>query len=290
MNTCPGGIFSDTVASVPELNESHYAERPPTPELADYVASLWYQRVSAGSGRYGQRIVPDGSVDALWRDGLLCVAGPDTSWRMEEVPAGSSIVGIRLRPGAARLLFGEVPASETRNQQIDLSDLWGAGPVRELGERMGAAGSHWAMAEVLEQAMLGRLRDANEVDAIIRASIRAFDAPEPMPVPAVAERFGLSERQFRRRFVTAVGYGPKALEGVFRLRRAMNLYETHAAGGCPARATEVAVAVGYADQAHMTREMRRLAGITPSQLIRSLPAAAPATRALPESGRVCYAA
>ncbi|HEX4705986.1 MAG TPA: helix-turn-helix transcriptional regulator, partial [Pseudonocardiaceae bacterium] len=83
----------------------------------------------------------------------------------------------------------------------------------------------------------------------------------PPPIPDVADRFGLSERQFRRRFVTAVGYGPKTLTSVLRLGRAMRrLYDpTH-------RAADVAIAAGYADQPHMTREMRRLAGITPGEL------------------------
>jgi AraC-like DNA-binding protein len=83
----------------------------------------------------------------------------------------------------------------------------------------------------------------------------------------VAERFGLSERQLRRRFVAAVGYGPKTLEGVFRMRRAMSLSDTISADGIRLRAADVAMAAGYADQPHMTREMRRLTGMTPGELL-----------------------
>lgn len=245
------------------MTESRYWERAPVPALSEYVDSVWCQEVSPGPRLYGQRVVPDGCVDALWRDGLLCVAGPDTSWRIAQLPAGSMVVSVRFRPGMAPLLFGDAPASEACNQQVDLADLWGHAPVRELGLRMDTSGSPAEMAAVLERAVVDRVRVVDEPDLMVRAAIREFDSPDPMPVPVVADRFGLSERQFRRRFIAAVGYGPKSLEGVLRLRRAMRLFE-EAAG---ASIADVAAAAGYADQPHMTREMRRLAGVTPSELV-----------------------
>ena len=65
---------------------------------------------------------------------------------------------------------------------------------------------------------------------------------------------GLGERQLRRRFASAVGYGPKTFARVIRFRAALGLVR----GG--AALAEAALAAGYADQAHMTREMRSLAG------------------------------
>jgi AraC-like DNA-binding protein len=250
------------------MTESQYEERPPAPELASFVDSLWCQQIaSGGEAQYSQRVLPDGCVDALWRDGVLCVAGPDTRWRMEKVPAGSSIVGVRFRPGTARLLFGDIPASEVRDQQVELADLWGARQVRELTERLGEAESLWAAADLLQGAVLARLPHTSEVDPMVRAAVRLLNAPRPAPVTVVADRFGLSERQLRRRFVAAVGYGPKALEGVLRLRRAIRLSETTSEDGARLRTADVAMEAGYADQPHMTREMRRLAGMTPGELL-----------------------
>jgi transcriptional regulator GlxA family with amidase domain len=100
----------------------------------------------------------------------------------------------------------------------------------------------------------------DNADPVVAAAVREFDTPRPVAVPVIADRYGLSERQFRRRFVAAVGYGPSTLAGVLRLGRAMRL----CAAARPA--ADVAFAVGYADQPHMTREMRRLAGVTPGEL------------------------
>jgi AraC-like DNA-binding protein len=248
------------------MTESRYEERPPAPELSSFVDSLWCQQIAAGGAHHSQRVLPDGCVDALWRDGVLCVAGPDTRWRMAQLPAGSSIVGVRFRPGTARLLFGDVPAGEVRDQQVDLGHLWGTRQVRELTERLGEADSPWEVADLLQRAIFARLPNTGEVDPVVRAAVRVLNAPHPAPVAAVADRFGLSERQLRRRFVAAVGYGPKTLEGVLRLRRAIRFGQTTEDGARP-RMVDVAMRAGYADQPHMTREMRRLAGMTPGELL-----------------------
>jgi AraC-like DNA-binding protein len=236
------------------MTESRYREHAPVPALAGRVQSVWCQQVSAA---HVQRVVPDGCADVLWHNGKLQVAGPDTSWRMVPMPPGSVTVGLRFRPGAAALLFGDMPVSEARDEMPDLADLWGARQVRELIDRISDAKTASA---VLQQAVVDQLSHV-DFDPIVADAVTEFDTPRPPSVPLIADRYGLSERQFRRRFVAAVGYGPSTLTGVLRLGRAMRLCATS-----PRPAVDVAFAVGYADQPHMTREMRRLAGVTPGEL------------------------
>ena len=79
----------------------------------------------------------------------------------------------------------------------------------------------------------------------------------------MARELGVSERQLRRRFVHSVGYGPKLLERILRLRRFI------AAAACARTKslTGLALAAGYADQSHLTRECRELTSLTPTQLL-----------------------
>ena len=72
----------------------------------------------------------------------------------------------------------------------------------------------------------------------------------------------VSERQLRRRFHAAIGYGPKTFARVARLQRMLGLAPS--AGGNLAR---LAAEAGYADHAHMASECSRLTGRTPSALV-----------------------
>jgi len=78
-------------------------------------------------------------------------------------------------------------------------------------------------------------------------------------VGAVAAELGVGERRLHRRTLAAVGYGPKVLARVARLRRLVALGD----GALAARALDA----GYASQAHMTDEVRRLTGTTPVRFL-----------------------
>ncbi|MFP8963898.1 helix-turn-helix domain-containing protein, partial [Streptomyces nanhaiensis] len=82
-----------------------------------------------------------------------------------------------------------------------------------------------------------------------------------LSVAEVAHGAGLSERQLHRRSLAAFGYGPKTLARVLRFRRALRLVR----GGVPP--ASAAAGAGYADQAHLSREVRALAGVQLSVLL-----------------------
>ena len=84
-------------------------------------------------------------------------------------------------------------------------------------------------------------------------------APRPSPL---ARGAGVSERTLRREFLRWVGLGPKA---VLRMARAREATQQLARGLPPA---EVAVAVGCADQAHLTRELKTFFSVTPGELVK----------------------
>ncbi len=81
-------------------------------------------------------------------------------------------------------------------------------------------------------------------------------------VASMAAEIGLTERQLHRRCLAAFGYGAKVLQRVLRFDRAIRL----ARGG--AGLADVAYRAGYADQPHLTREVRALAGVSPTELLR----------------------
>jgi len=236
---------------------SVYAEYRARRAPGRYVACTWTQ-VNTGPAEFRQLVVPDGCADLVWQDGTVQLVGPDRGAWTAPLAPGSAIAGVRLRPGAARLLLGRMPVDEVRDQQVPW-ELLGT-DVAMLKERLGAAGSPDAAAQVLEEFVAG-LSMRYQPDAAVQHVVGLLEPSGTPHLPALAEAVGLSERQLRRRFTEAVGYGPKTLHSILRFQRALDLGRA-----APSGLAAVAHEAGYADQAHFTREVRRLAGVTPTAL------------------------
>ncbi|KNB51897.1 helix-turn-helix transcriptional regulator [Streptomyces caatingaensis] len=198
------------------------------------------------------RVLPDGCVDLIWTDGRLVVAGPDT--RAHLVPAavpGARHTGLRFAPGTGPGLLG-VPAHELRDLRVPLEDLWPGRRARAVARRMAEAG---APGRVLEEAVGAAPPDPWTAEVVASAG-------RGEPVSALAARLAISERQLHRRALRSFGYGPKTLARVLRMRRAVRLARRGLAFA------EVAAVCGYADQAHLAREVRALAGVPLGALTR----------------------
>jgi AraC-like DNA-binding protein len=212
------------------------------------------------------RILPDGCMDLIWssRDGLL-VAGPDTVAHLVTGRVTERYVGLRLPPGTGPAVFGP-PANELRDQRVPLDHLWPAARVAELTERLAGAA---APGRILESVAAARLADAGGPDPSAAVVVAGLAAGQD--VAATARMLDVSTRQLHRRSLALFGYGPKTLARILRLRRALVLLRA----GTPA--AETAVRTGYADQAHLSREVRDLAGVPLRDLLggrRGLPGAA----------------
>src|SRR4051794_13561034 len=235
-----------------------YRELPAPGPPAPHVACPG--RRAAEAAPRVPRIVPAACADIVWVQGeRLVAAGPATGPVLSPVPAGAAAAGVRFRVGAAGSALG-VPAGEVRDATVDLDDVWGLG-ARRLQARLDAAATPDEAAAVLAAAVRRRLPPPGALDGLVRAA--ALRAARPRaPVEALADGLGVGERQLRRRFTDAVGYGPKTLQRVLRFQRFLALAED---GGNDLAA--LAFAAGYADQAHLTRECRRLAGLPPGALL-----------------------
>lgn len=111
----------------------------------------------------------------------------------------------------------------------------------------------------LERIAGRRAAETGIGDPALRAVVHRLAAG--IPVAATAGEFGLGERTLRRMSLSAFGYGPKMLARFLRLQRALAL----ARSGIPF--AETAVRAGYADQAHLARDVRELAGMPLGRLV-----------------------
>jgi AraC-like DNA-binding protein len=167
-------------------------------------------------------------------------------------------VQLGITPLGARALFG-MPPAELASSVITMDDV--LGPLTtELVDRLAAA-THWyerfaVLDDVLERA-IAPVRDPSP--ELTRAWDELARTGGTIDVESVARDVGWSRRHLSERFRVEFGHGPKAMARVMRFERARSKLVTP--GVTIAR---VAAECGYADQAHLAREWRELAGQSPT--------------------------
>lgn len=239
---------------------SEYRETAPPPALGEVLVCAWTQ-VIGGGGDYAQRVMPDGCADLLFiGHAPPVVVGPMTRPATSILPAGTRVTAVRFRPGRAAALLG-APASALADVVIPLSDLWGASAAA-FADRLACTDAEDARQAMLAEALLRRMADAPSADGAVAMAARWLARNPGGRVERLAAMLGMGERQLRRRFAEAVGYAPKTFQRIARFQRALHLAGAHPDRGLAALALDA----GYADQAHMTREVHALSGATPAAL------------------------
>lgn len=241
----------------PIVEDMAYAQRLVAPGVV-----VWSSTVASG-----QRILPDGCLDLILHGERLLVAGPDTTARVHTTSTAGPMTGVRLHGGRGPALLG-VPAHALTDRLLALEEVWGDRRGRALASRVAAdpAGglADWAMG--VADAPTGSpprspsRSTQGDPDPLGPRLLRLLDAG--LGVAAAAQALGYSARQLHRRSLPVFGYGPQHLGRVLRLQRAL------AAADRGFGWAAVAARAGYADQAHLAREVRALTGVTPTTLRR----------------------
>lgn len=241
-----------------------YTEMRPVAALTEVVSAVWVQRVEPGAEPHRQRHLPNGSADIVCRVGAAPqIVGPRTAPAVDVLPAGTTVVGARLRPGATGAVLG-APASELVDRTVDAAELWGAVADR-LGEDLAGGGADRGVARLLQRALLDAIGDAQPIDPVVTETVRRLERGGAGTLTAIRSDLYVSERHLRRRIGETVGLGPKTLQRMLRFQRFLAATQLARAreerpGG--AGVAPLAAAAGYADESHLNRECRRLTGLT----------------------------
>jgi AraC-like DNA-binding protein len=231
------------------------------PDLRPVIgqALVWREALPAG-GRILEHVLPDGAV-RLWFDlsdtaDAPVVLGPRTDAATVTLQGRMAGLSLMLRPAAARVLLG-APVAAVRAQVIALSDLWGP-DARALGEQLAAATSQYRLGETLWHVLRHRLDRADWRAGERTSATRLATALARGDAPVV---LGLGERRVQQLCAEHLGLTPREHRRLGRwhglLRHLRELTRPDWAG--------LALEHGWYDQAHMLRDFRAFAGMTPSQ-------------------------
>jgi AraC-like DNA-binding protein len=168
---------------------------------------------------------------------------------------------VNLTPLGARRLLG-LPMSEITNRSVALEDILGC-QAPAIVERVAEAPTWDARFDLVDRALTKRLAAARSVDPGAAWALgRIVTSGGRVAIGELARELGWSHRRLIARFRNDVGVAPKALARIVRferltdvLRAEPNIEWAQAAAGC-----------GFFDQAHLAREVRDLADLTPTAL------------------------
>lgn len=246
----------------PHRPDRPYRPRGAPADLADTLVCRWDATLSGP-----MLMVPDGCLELMWLDGRgLLVCGPETvSWPAAHArPIEGS--GLRFRPGRAAPVL-RLPLSELRDRRVALVDLLPRPVVERAEQRLHALPATRRSDALVELTrLLSAGSDARHGSRVsiagpppaVQGLIERSDGLAPL-----ADRLGVTPRQLHRRSLEAFGYGPAVLRRILRVQRFLALHKAHPA----LRLAELAAGAGYADQAHLSRDVRRLCGLTPRALL-----------------------
>jgi AraC-like DNA-binding protein len=240
-----------------------YVEQAPVPALGGAVRVVWIQRI--GAEPYVQRHLPTGGVE------LHCAIGsppwlvaPLTGPSVEVLAPGTTVVGVRFRPGGAAPMLG-LPACELADLTVHLDEIWGRDAI-VLGELVSNAGSPEMALSVLQAHLVRRMAAGADADLLVSEAVRRLMPWRAGHVGSVGSELAISHSQLRRRCLATVGIGPKALHRTLRFQGFLALVQAGELGAEPRtdyRLAALAAEAGYADQAHLSRECQRLTRLPP---------------------------
>lgn len=251
----------------------------PAYPLSPYVEYIW-QAANSGLEPSRQRVYPNGAM-AL----VIHLKNPTVTYFIDNEPSSirvpllagpfsrsfemdpsqsTAVIGVLFRPGAARMFFPIAP-HELHNVDIALREIFPAAADRLLNSLCSAPGEH-AQLLVVEQFLIRQLSNAVPIHPAVRYAVDQL-SPEGgvRSIRKLQLDTGLSHTRFIHLFRQEVGLTPKLFCRVRRFNALLDQIKK----GVPVNWAELAADCGYFDQAHLIRDFRAFAGITPLEYSRS---------------------
>jgi AraC-like DNA-binding protein len=254
--------------------------RPAFP-LSQYVESIW-RLTSPGAPITRQRVYPDGAMslfihldkprasfsfdDRHFSMPVPLLAGPYSRPFYIDPSNPTEAIGVAFRPGAARIFFS-IAAHELHNSDAPLSELHSSEADHLLNDVCSARGAV-AQIQALEQYLNRKFAAAAPVHPAIRhAAARLSLDGRVGSIRQIQLASSLSHTRFIQLFREHVGLTPKLFCRVRRFHALLGQIKK----GVPVNWAELAADCGYFDQAHLIRDFRAFAGITPVVYSQTIP-------------------
>jgi AraC-like DNA-binding protein len=253
---------------------TYFTFKPSAP-LSAYVRFFWWHEEDVSNGKpfvhfstadrcpkmifhYGthfDELTPKGERRPSFQCGIQGQTNGHTQFITSDKKIG--MFGVYLLPGAIPCLFN-IAAPEITNFALDLHTFLG-NEGRDLEEQMMLAADHRERVEIITGFLESKLRRGLPKDAAVEQAVKEFNTMnDKLNIATLVKKYGLSQRQFERKFKDSTGFTAKTYSRILRFEKILTTCSI------PGRSfTEAAHALGYFDQAHFNHEFREFTGLSP---------------------------
>jgi AraC-like DNA-binding protein len=255
----PRGVLHTEVEE-PRIEHRRYW---PTDDLAPFVEHYWTVAWDLDEPQVRETL-PHPSVHMVFENGLAQIAGAWTKRFTRVLGGKGNAFAIKFRPGGFHTFVTE-PICRFTDGIVAVEEIFGAKAAQLI--RYPFASSDPAAAIEMIETFLRSCDPQPDPAASLAARIaeRIASDHDITRIEQVAREFKLSTRALQRVFREYVGVSPKWVIQRYRLHELVERIETSA----PIDWTALATDLGYADQAHLIRDFKKLVGTSPTGYIKA---------------------
>ncbi|WP_020616472.1 helix-turn-helix domain-containing protein [Paenibacillus daejeonensis] len=247
----------------------HLARFEPGPELLPFVEHYWFIRYTIDPQTpFSQTVLSYPNVhlafEAEQGEQRALVYGVPLRPFVRQLSGTGYVLGVKFRAGGF-YPFWKQDVNQLTGLTVQATGIFGA-DVEEWKGRILSAEDEAAMAEQAEQMLLTLLPVQDEQATLAgQITIEAMNDRSLTSVEQMSERYELSVRQLQRLFRRYVGVSPKWVIKRFRLQEAAERLEQDSSVSW----AELAVMLGYSDQAHFIKDFKAVVGQSPAAYSKS---------------------
>ena len=260
----PVGKARGVLRHEPGPGDFHHARIAPSPALAGLIQHFWIVRWDLrGLAPQVRETLPHPNIHVVFEPGRTRIQGIHSGRFTRVLEGQGGVFGIKFRPGGFRP-FLRRPVSDLRDRSLALEEVFG-NAAAELEAAVFAHHDDAGQLAVVERFFgLRLLPDDPQVARVAEIADAVAIDRDITTVEQVLERWGIGKRTLQRLFNDYVGIGPKWVINRYRLHEVI---ERLAEGGVVDWA-QLALELGYFDQAHFIRDFKALVGRSPAEYAR----------------------
>jgi AraC-like DNA-binding protein len=260
-------------------NKSFYHQRIAVPaQLSPFIQHYWYVQWDHRNTEPGTAetlphpncyLVFEHDLEKPLSDECVIrraeVSGVHTGKFSRAMEGRGRVFGLKFQPGGI-FPYLRKSVSTLTDLVVPAGQVFGPG-INTLAKRLRSLKTSEAMSAAANAYLLSHLPEPDRSCELAASLVEAIlHDSEILTVEVLSRRSGLSVRTLQRLFKMYVGVTPKWVIRRYRLHELLKRLNSGESFG----AAQLAVDLGYADQAHLINDFRKLAGVAPTEYLRRI--------------------